>query len=104
MALSQFALAEPLSIPPRTQAIAGGAGDLPGATQALCMHSRLLQPRTWLLFALFASVGCASSLEANGEGPASPGRAVFIKKQWNGTRILICEGGPTDAVCYEKPN
>jgi hypothetical protein len=66
-------------------------------------------PTRLLFFVLLAtlSVGCTSQLSANPDGGAAfptPGRAVFTKKQWNGTRILICEGGPNDAVCYEKPN
>ena len=68
------------------------------------MLCRFMQPRRWLLLLVLGSTGCASTLEANGEGASGPGRAVFIMKQWNGTRILICEGVPTDAVCYEKPN
>lgn len=66
-------------------------------------------PTRLLFFSLLAvlCVGCTSQLSANPDGGAAfptPGRAVFTKKQWNGTRILICEGGPNDAVCYEKPN
>lgn len=55
---------------------------------------------------LFAGAGCTSQLSQPNGGAMfpSPGRAVFTKKQWDGTRILICEGGPTDAVCYDKPN
>ena len=61
-----------------------------------------------LLLLAFASGGCASSLHdpeaAQGAQFPSPGRTIFLKKSWDGTAILVCEGGPNDAVCYEKPN
>lgn len=60
-----------------------------------------------LLLALVGAslVGCSSSLTLNEGAPfPSPGRVTYMKKKWNGTRLLICEGGPTDAVCYEQPN
>jgi len=70
--------------------------------------------RTWWrafgLLALFGgATGCASlqPLEETAMGanfPNSPGRTYYLKKSLFGTRILVCDGGPREAVCFEKPN
>lgn len=53
--------------------------------------------------------GCASlePLEGTALGanfPGSPGRTYYLKKSLFGTTILVCDGGPQSAVCFEKPN
>lgn len=60
--------------------------------------------RRLLCALLLVSAGCSSQLSASPNAFPTPGRAVFTKNQWDGTQILICEGGPSDAVCYDKPN
>jgi hypothetical protein len=36
--------------------------------------------------------------------PPAPGRTYYLKKSLFGTTILVCDAGPRDAVCFEKPN
>ena len=62
-----------------------------------------------LLVLAAGSTGCASlePLEGSALGatfPGGPGRTYYLKKSLFGTTILVCDGGPRDAVCFEKPN
>ncbi len=65
-------------------------------------------PAFLVLLALGAT-GCSSLQELDGGQlgatfPSAPGRKYFLKKSPFGTSILVCDGGPREAVCFEKPN
>jgi hypothetical protein len=75
-------------------------------------HARALRPlryAAWLFVPLSFLGGCASYREAEqtqigANFPASPGRTYFVRKTPFSTTILVCDGGPRDAVCFEKPH
>lgn len=57
---------------------------------------------------LLCASGCASLQEVEGTQlgatfPNAPGRKYFVKKSPFRTTILVCDGGPRDAVCFDKP-
>lgn len=61
-----------------------------------------------VLFSTFGA-GCASLQEIEqtpfaANFPSAPGRTYYLKKSMFRTTILVCDAGPRDAVCFEKPN
>jgi hypothetical protein len=66
--------------------------------------------RAAVLFALgIPLVGCASLQELDqtpyaATFPTAMGRTYYLKKSPFGSTILVCDGGPREAVCFEKPN
>lgn len=55
------------------------------------------------------ATGCATlePLEGTALGgnfPNAQGRTYYLRKSPFRTTILVCDGGPRDAVCFEKPN
>lgn len=62
-----------------------------------------------LILLAACSAGCASFQELDqtayaGTFPSSPGRTYYLRRSPFGTTILVCDAGPRDAVCFEKPN
>jgi len=63
----------------------------------------------FLVGLMLGASGCASLQELEGaplgaQFPSAPGRKYFLKKSPFRTTILVCDGGPREAVCFEKPN
>jgi hypothetical protein len=52
--------------------------------------------------------GCASLQELDQTSyaanfPSGPGRTYYLKKSPFRTTILVCDAGPREAYCFEKP-
>jgi hypothetical protein len=52
--------------------------------------------------------GCASLQELDRTSyasnfPSAPGRTYYLKKSPFRTTILVCDAGPREAYCFEKP-
>lgn len=63
----------------------------------------------FLVAIALAGAGCASLQEVGqtphaAHFPAAPGRTYYLKKSPFGSTILVCDAGPSDTVCFEKPH
>lgn len=61
-----------------------------------------------LVVAIGSLGGCASLQELDqttyaGNFPSGPGRTYYLKKSPFRTTILVCDAGPREAYCFEKP-
>lgn len=60
------------------------------------------------LFVVGSTTGCASLQELDqtqygSNFPMRPGRTYYLKKSPFRTTILVCDAGPREAFCFEKP-
>ncbi len=60
------------------------------------------------LVAVCSTTGCASLQELDqtqygANFPMRPGRTYYLKKSPFRTTILVCDAGPREAFCFEKP-